>query len=189
MNAHIIGVVVRDTSIAITIAVYKVMANSRNTRPTIPAINRIGMNTAISDMLMERMVNPISRDPSKAARLGAMPVSRRREIFSTTTIASSTTNPVEMVNAISERLSMLKPSRYITANVPINEAGTATAGISVARQLRRNMNTTSTTSTTEPISERSTSLTEARMVVVRSSTTVVLMPCGIEATIDGNSAL
>ena len=30
-----------------------------------------------------------------------------------TTIASSTTNPVEIVSAISERLSMLYPSRYI----------------------------------------------------------------------------
>ena len=76
------------------------------------------MKTAISDMLMERIVKPISLEPSKAALSGGIPSSRRREIFSITTIASSTTKPVEMVNAMSERLSMLKPNRYITANVP-----------------------------------------------------------------------
>src|ERR1700758_350712 len=32
--------------------------------------------------------------------------------------ASSTTNPVEIVKAISERLSSVYPGRYITANVP-----------------------------------------------------------------------
>jgi hypothetical protein len=38
------------------------------------------------------------------------------------------------------------------------------------------------------MSVRSTSLTDARMVVVRSRTTVVLMPCGMDASIDGNCA-
>jgi hypothetical protein len=37
-------------------------------------------------------------------------------------------------------------------------------------------------------SVRSTSFTEARMVVVRSSTTVVSMPSGIDALIDGSCA-
>ena len=37
-----------------------------------------------------------------------------------------------MVSAISDRLSRLKPSTYITANVPTSESGTVTAGISVA---------------------------------------------------------
>ena len=63
-------------------------------------------------------------------------------MFSITTMASSTTKPVEMVSAISDRLSRLKPTRYITANVPISETGTATVGISVARGLRRNRKTT-----------------------------------------------
>jgi len=61
-------------------------------------------------------------------------------------------------------------------------------GMSVARQLRRNMKTTRITRMTERMRVRSTSLTEARIVVVRSRTTVVLMPCGMDASIDGNSA-
>ena len=44
------------------------------------------------------------------------------------------------------------------------------------------------TSTMEMISVRSTSLTEARMVVVRSRTMVMSMPWGMEAFNDGNWA-
>ena len=61
--AHIMGVVVSEMSIETIIAVDSVMANSRNSRPTIPAMRRIGMKTAISDMLIEKMVNPISLEP------------------------------------------------------------------------------------------------------------------------------
>ena len=49
-------------------------------------------------------------------------------MFSITTMASSTTNPVEMVSAISERLSMLKPARYITPKVPMQRHRNGDAG-------------------------------------------------------------
>ena len=45
------------------------------------------------------------------------------------TMASSTTKPVEMVRAISERLLRLKPRRYMTPKVPTSESGTATLGM------------------------------------------------------------
>src|ERR1019366_832143 len=121
--------------------------------------------------------------------MGGIPDSRSREMFSITTIASSTTKPVEIVRAISERLSILKPNRYMTAKVPTSDAGTATVGMRVARQLRRNIKTTRITKTMERMRVRSTSLTDARMVMVRSRTIVVLIPCGIDASIDGNYAL
>ena len=54
------GVAVSDTSIDTKMATESVTANSRNSRPTIPGISRIGMKTAISEMLMESTVNPIS---------------------------------------------------------------------------------------------------------------------------------
>ena len=44
-----------------------VTANSRNSRPRIPAMNRSGMNTAASDSVIETMVKPISWDPFSAA--------------------------------------------------------------------------------------------------------------------------
>ena len=56
-------------------------------------------------------------------------------MFSSTTMASSTTKPVAIVSAISERLSRLKPSRYIAPNVPISDTGTATVGMSAGARI------------------------------------------------------
>ena len=88
-------------------AVESVTANSRNNRPTMPPMSRIGVNTATNETLIERTVNPTSRAPWSAACIGRTPCSIWRVTFSITTIASSTTNPVEMASAIKERLSRL----------------------------------------------------------------------------------
>ena len=48
-------------------------------------------------------------------------------MFSTTTMASSTTKPTEMVAAISERLSRLKPATYMTVAAPSSDSGTTRA--------------------------------------------------------------
>ena len=45
-----VGVVVSETTIETRIAVESVTANSRNKRPTMPPINRMGINTAMSEM-------------------------------------------------------------------------------------------------------------------------------------------
>ncbi len=65
------------------------------------------MKTAASDSVIERMVNAISLDPSKAACMRGFPISMCRTMFSSMTIASSTTKPTDRVSAIRERLSML----------------------------------------------------------------------------------
>ena len=109
--AHIIGVVESEMIIDTPIATESVTANSRKSRPTMPPIKRIGMNTATSDTLIDTTVKPISRAPRSEASQGLMPASMCRVMFSITTIASSTTKPVEIANAISEGLSMLNPSR------------------------------------------------------------------------------
>ena len=106
-------------------------------------------------------MKPICSAPFNAACIGESPSSRKREIFSTITIASSTTNPVEMVSAISDRLSRLYPSRYIAAKVPIRDSGTATLGIIVAYRFRRNRKMTMTTRKTVSSNSNSTSSTEA----------------------------
>ncbi len=102
-------------------------------------------------------------------------------MFSIITIASSTTKPVEMVSAISERLSRLYPSAYIAANVPTIESGTATLGIMVADRLRRNRKITRTTRTMVRISSNSTSSTDAWMLVVKSVSVVMRMLAGSDA--------
>ena len=68
-------------------------------------------------------------------------------MFSSITIASSTTKPIERISAIIDRLFRLKCSTCMTANVPRIENGSASAGISVAEPLCRNRKITPTTST------------------------------------------
>ena len=93
-------------------------------------------------------------------------------MFSIITMASSTTKPVPMVSAISDRLSSEKPQNHITPNVAISDSGSATPAMMVARMVRRKTSTTSTTSATLSTSVNCTSWIEARMVSVRSLTTV-----------------
>ncbi len=63
-------------------AVDRVIANSRNSRPTIPPISSSGINTAISEMLMDRTVKPISFAPCRVAAKGSMPVFEMpRDVF------------------------------------------------------------------------------------------------------------
>src|SRR5215469_17215277 len=169
--AHIVGVVVKETISDTPIATLSVTANSRNSRPTIPPISSKGMNTATSDVLMDTTVNPISAAPLNVACTTPIPCSMYRVIFSSTTIASSTTNPVEIASAINDKLSRLYPSRYITPNVPTSESGTAMLGMMVARTVRRNTNTTMITRKIEINSVRSMSLTDALTETVRSITT------------------
>ena len=84
-----------------------VTENSCSRRPTIPPMNSTGMNTAVSDSVIERIVKEISFDPSSAACIAGLPISMCRTMFSSITIASSTTKPTESVSAISDRLSRL----------------------------------------------------------------------------------
>ena len=65
------------------------------------------MNTAVREMVMETMVNPISRAPRWLASRGFSPPSMWRTTFSIMTMASSTTKPVDRVRAMRDRLSML----------------------------------------------------------------------------------
>ncbi len=110
-------------------------------------------------------------------------------MFSIMTMASSTTKPVEIVRAISERLFRLNPSRYIAPNEPTRDKGTATLGIVVAGRFRRKRKITSTTSTTASISSYCTSATDSRMVIVRSVSIDTFMAGGKELCNCGNSFL
>ena len=76
----------------------------------------------------------------------------------------------------------------MTPNVPTSESGTTTPGMAVAHGSRRNTNTTSTTREIATRSVSSTSLMEARIVVVRSIITDRSMAPGITARSSGRSA-
>ncbi len=104
MREHIIGVRVSETNAETRIVMARVMANSRNSRPTTSLMNSSGMSTAISETVSDMMVKPICSLPLRAASIGPSPSSMKREMFSIITMASSTTKPVEMVSAMSVRL-------------------------------------------------------------------------------------
>ena len=122
-----------------------VTANSSNSRPMSPPRKSTGMNTATSEMVIEITVKVISRLPLIAAARTGSPRSMWRTMFSSTTIASSTTKPTARVSAISDMLSRLYPSRYMTANVATMDIGSARLGIAVARTFRRKRKITITT--------------------------------------------
>ena len=146
-RAHIIGTRVSDTTAEMTIVTARVIANSRNSRPTTSGMNKSGISTAISETVSEMIVNPIWREPRSAARIGVSPPSIWRAIFSIMTIASSTTKPAAIVIAISDRLLRLNPARYITPKVPTSDSGTDRLGMIVPDALPRNRKITSTTRT------------------------------------------
>ena len=113
----------------------------------------------------------------------------RRTMFSSMTIASSTTKPTESVSAMSERLSSEKFRSDIAANVPTIEAGTARLGMSVARTLRRNRKITRTTRAIVRTSVNSTSCTDSRIGTERSKRTSSLSAPGSCALRAGSFAL
>ncbi len=78
-------------------------------------------------------------------------------MFSTTTMASSTTKPTAMVSPINEMLSRLKLSMNIAANEPSSASGTVRLGMNVAQKSRRNSSTTITTRAMVSIRVNSTS--------------------------------
>jgi hypothetical protein len=104
---HSIGTSVSDTIADTITARPTITANSRNSRPITPGMKKIGMNTATSEIEIEMMVKPISRAPTSDACIGFLPISMWRTMFSSTTIASSTTRPTASVMPSSEILSRL----------------------------------------------------------------------------------
>ena len=69
-SEHKTGVRVNEIAAEATTAPVTMTANSRNSRPMIPPIKNNGMNTAISEKVIEMIVNPIWPAPFSAASIG-----------------------------------------------------------------------------------------------------------------------
>jgi hypothetical protein len=102
----------------------------------------------------------------------------RRSVFSITTIASSTTMPMASTSANSVSTLIVKPRIRRPRKVPITLTGTASMGMSVARQLWRKMNTTSVTSSIASTSVVTTSLMDAVTNGVVSNGILYCTPTG-----------
>ena len=82
--------------------------------------------------------------PSSAASPISLPFSRRRTMFSSTTMAASSTMPVAKASPASEMTLRLLPVTLSSMKVASSEAGIAAATIRVARSLRRKYHSTPT---------------------------------------------
>ena len=107
MRLHSIGVSVSETTPEMSTATMMTTPNSRSRRPRMPPMKSTGMNTATSDIVIDTIVKPTSLDPSSVACSRDLPISMWRVMFSSITIASSTTKPTHSVSAINDRLSRL----------------------------------------------------------------------------------
>ena len=85
-----------------------VTENSLKIRPIWPDMKTNGINTAANDNVIDNIEKLISFAPSIDAFTGLSPKSSiRRIMFSKNTIASSTRSPIDSVNAINDKLSIL----------------------------------------------------------------------------------
>ena len=178
-RAHSAGMMATETTSEITVAATSVIENSRNSRSTSPPMKRIDTKTTLNATVIATKVNPTSRTPRRAALTGVSPRSRWREMFSSTTMASSTTRPAATISAISDRLFSEKPHAYITAKVAIRQTGMATLGIAAARALPRNSHTTRMTSPAASARVMWASRSVALMPGERSNATVRSTSAGI----------
>ena len=112
----------------------------------IPGINAVGIKTADRTSAMPTTGAEISSIAFSAASFGARPSSMWRSTASTTTMASSTTRPMASTRARSDIVLREKPKTGKNTNVPIRATGTASIGISVARQPCKKIKTTTATS-------------------------------------------
>jgi hypothetical protein len=69
------------------------------------------MNTATADSVAETTANEISCMPRRAASRRGVPDSIQREMFSSTTIASSTTSPMARVTPKRVSVLIVKPRK------------------------------------------------------------------------------
>ena len=117
-----------------------------------------------------------------------MPFSICLTMFSSMTMASSTTKPTDSVSASSVMLLMEKSSMYMVANVPHSEIGTASAGMKVAEAERRNRKITRITRPMAISRVSSTSLTDCLIETERSMMTSIFTDGGICARSIGSFA-
>ena len=105
-------------------------------------------DTSFRNMIGRKMTTVVAVDassaphtwllPSVAACSASTPFSRRRTMFSSTTMAASSTMPVANASPASEIMFSVRPVICITTKPTNSETGIAIATMNVARSRRRN---------------------------------------------------
>ena len=179
ISAHKAGVSDKATTAENSVDTATVTANCLYMMPEMPPRNATGTNTA-HKMSAIAMTGPETSAMAfvVAARASMPPCARWCSTASTTTMASSTTIPIASTMPNSVSVLMVKPNRVNAAKVATSETGTASIGITVARQFCRNRNTTTSTSNSASIKVCTTSFREALTNLVLSNTMSYAMSSG-----------
>ena len=164
-------------------AALSVSANSRISRPTTPPMNTSGVNTAISEIEMVRMVKAISPEPGERglerplAVLDPFPDHLFHDdgVVDHEADGDGHRHQRQVVETEVQR-------QHHRAGGQQRQTGMIALGISVARTSRRNRKITITTRTMVISRVISTSRTEARMVWVRSARMLTLIAGGMSAS-------
>ena len=164
----IIGESVSATTPDTITAPASVNANSRNSEPVSPPWIPTGAYTAASVIVIAMIGPSSSRAASIAARCGRLPACRCRSMFSTITIASSTTRPTDSTIASSVSRLIVKPAASIRNTAPTSEIGIATTAITTERSEPRNRKITAITIRSVSVSVESTSWIASWMYSVES---------------------
>ena len=154
-------------------AIARTKPNSRNRRPAVLGRKEIGTKTETRVTVVATTAKKTCRVPSTAAARLPSAGPRRRWMFSSTTMESSTISPVASTSASRVSRLMEKPTSQIAATVPIRARGIATVGISVARSEPMKSQIVATTMVTAMDSVMATSRTEPRMKVASSAMVVI----------------
>ena len=113
------GVIVRALTAEMIVETAIVTANWRKNWPVIPPMKQHGTNTELSASVIAMIGPVISSIALIVAVRASSPLAIIRSVFSSTTMASSTTMPMASTRPKSVRLLRLKPSAAMTAKVPI----------------------------------------------------------------------
>ena len=148
------------TRVEVQQTIVTIQPNSWNIIPAIPLSIVRGTNTATSTRVVAITDTQTSLVAYIAASCGSSPLSTCRVIFSSTTIASSTTIPIAMVSEQREMMLIDESATFRYINAPIRAIGIVIPIIIVARHLPRKNNTTNTTKSSAYSTDSSSELME-----------------------------
>ena len=136
------GVRLRAQVVEMIIMMVTIQPSWRKSTPVMPVTRVRGKNTAISVSVEAMTETATSLVPCTAACRGSEPRSMCVVTFSRTTMASSTTIPMEMLSADSDTMLRVLPVAYRYMNEAMSETGMVMTMIIVARHRPRKRNTT-----------------------------------------------
>ena len=157
-HATSIGVSVNETASENNSEPVTTSAWSENSCPAMPCTNTIGKNTATVVSVEAVTAATTSCAPTTVDCINGRPCSCLRVMFSSTTIASSTSRPMASAMPPSDMMFSDTSEPYMTLNVAITDTGMASETTNVIQKLCRNRYSTKMASRPPRIAASMTSL-------------------------------